>query len=207
MGEDEPVHADPVAPEALPQLLAELISERGTGRLIIGVDGAPASGPSGLAEAVATSLRVLGRPAFRVGAGSFLRPASVRLEHGKQEPQAYRSGWLDVRALEREVLEPFRTSGRYLPTLWDPIRDRATRATAVDSPAGAVLLVDGTLLLGKGLRFDLSVHLSLSRQALVRQTSADLQWTVTAYDDYPGEVQPDVIVRMDDPRHPAVMRR
>lgn len=128
-------------------------------------------------------------------AGDFLRPASVRLEHGKRDPQAYRSGWLDVAALQREVLEPFRTSGRYLPSLWDEARDRATRATAVDTPAGAVLLVDGTLLLDKGLRFDLTVHLSLTRAALVRQTSAHLQWTLPAYEGYPGAARPDVVVR------------
>ena len=206
MSEDESVHADPIAPEALPQLLAELIAGHGVGRLNIAVDGAPATHPEQMAESVATALRVLGRPAFRVSAGDFLRPASVRLEHGRQDPQAYRSGWLDASALRREVIEPFRTSGRYLPSLWDATRDRATRAAPVSTPPGALLLVNGTLLLDKGLRFDLTVHLSLSRAALARQTAAELKWTLPAYEGYPGVARPDAVVRLDDPRHPALVR-
>lgn len=200
------MHADPVAPEVLPQLCAERVARRAAGRLIIAVDGAPAAAPGALAEAVAAALRLLGRPAFHVRTDNFLRPASLRLEQGRQDPPAYRSGWVDVAAIRREVLEPFRTTGRYLPSLWDANRDRASRATPAQTPSGAVLLVAGALLLDKGLEFDFTVHLSLSPAALARRTTAAWQWTLPAYEDYPGVARPDLVIRVDDPRHPAVVR-
>lgn len=201
------MYARPLAPTALPQLLAELIAGRGAERLSVAFDGAPPTGPGALAAAVVPVLRRLGRPAFRVSAGDFLRPASLRLEHGRHDTLTYRSGWLDAGALRREVLDPFRASGDYLPSLWDAARDRATRAEPVSTPPGAVLLIDGALLLDKGLYFDLSVHLSLSTAALGRQIAADLQWTLPAYEDYPGAARADAVLRLDDPRHPAIVVR
>ena len=47
-------------------------------------------------------------------------------------------------------------AGRILPALWDSAADRATRTSYVTLPPGGVLLLDGTLLLGRGLPFDLS---------------------------------------------------
>jgi len=109
------------------------------------------------------------------------------------------------------VLDPLAVggSGQWLPTLWDPDADRATRAGYETAPARAVLLVDGPLLLGRGLPFDLAVHLHLSAAARRRRTSDDERWTLPAYDDYDRTVRPtdsaDVVVRTDDPRHPAVI--
>lgn len=201
------MQAVPVAPEALPQLVAELIAARGADRTQIAFDGAPATYPGTLARAVAVVLRLLGRPAFLVDTSDFLRPASVRLEQGKQNPQTYRSGWLDVVALRREVLEPFASTGCYLPSLWDAARDRATRAAPLATPPGAALLVHGTLLLDKALPFDLSVHLALRPAALARQTEAALRWTLPAYQAYPADARADLVIRLDDPRHPAVVQR
>lgn len=201
------MHAEPVAPQEIPRLCARLIASAGTGRrrLCVAIDGAPATLPARLADDVAGLVRVMGRPAVRVSAADFLRPASVRLEHGRHDPQTYRSDWVDAAALRREVLEPFGSTGRYLPTLWDPTRDRATRARALDAASGAVLLVDGTLLLDKGLPFDLTVHLWLSPAALARQTDPALEWTLPAYQGYPGAANADAVIRFDDPRHPAVV--
>jgi hypothetical protein len=74
-----------------------------------------------------------------------------------------------------------------------------------------VLLVGGTLLLGAGLRFDLTVHVALSTAALARRTPAESRWTLAAYERYQAEVDPvalaDVVVRFDDPRRPALVER
>lgn len=185
-------------------MLADLIAAAGAGRLRVAVDGAPAAGTAELADRLVDLLRAGGRPGVRVRAPDFLRPASVRLEHGHEDPQSYRSGWLDYAALRREVLDPFAASGRYLPTLWDGARDRATRATPVLTAPGTVLLLDGSLLLGSGLPFDLSVHLRLGVVALARRTEPVLRWTLPAYAGYDGEQLADVVVHADDPRHPAV---
>ncbi|HEV7900126.1 MAG TPA: uridine kinase, partial [Planosporangium sp.] len=96
-----------------------------------------------------------------------------------------------------------------LPTLWDTTRDRATRAGYVTLPPRGVLLLSGALLLGTGLPLDLVVHLSMSPAALARRTAEADRWKLPAYGRYADEVAParlaDVVVRVDDPRHPALV--
>ncbi|NUT35570.1 MAG: uridine kinase [Hamadaea sp.] len=176
----------------------------------IAVDGAPAADPAAVADALVDPLRVAGRPVLRVRAGDFLRPASLRFEHGRHDPDAYYDDWLDAGGLLREVLEPLDPggSGRVLPSLWNTATDRATRAAYVTLPPGGVLLLDGPLLLGRWLPFDLTVHLHLSEAALARRTGDADRWTLAAYHRYEQDVDPrtaaDVVVRVDDPRHPAL---
>jgi len=89
--------------------------------------------------------------------------------------------------------------------------DRATRSAYVTVPERGVVLVSGPLLLGGTLPFDLTVHLWLSPSALARRTAPGRQWTLPAYERYEAEVRPaelaDVVVRIDDPDHPAVVER
>ncbi|GFJ94527.1 uridine kinase [Phytohabitans rumicis] len=199
-----------------PALLVEevagrLAAERVGERLRVAVDGAPAAGPDALAAALVDPLRARGRPAIHVPAGGFLRAASLRYEFGRDNPDSFYAGWLDEAGLRREVLDPVGPggSGRVLPSLWDAVTDRATRAGYVTAPAAAVVLVSGQLLLGGGLPFDVSVHLVMSAAALDRRTAADQRWTLPAYARYEAEVAPatfaDVVVRVDDPRHPALV--
>jgi hypothetical protein len=192
--------------------LADRIAGERPGRwLRVAVDGPPAAAPDRLADALVDPLRVRGRAALRVRASDFLRPASVRLEFGRANPDSFYSDWLDESGLRREVLEPAGPSGtgRILPALWNAATDRASRADYVDLPPGAVVIVSGPLLLGGGLPFDMTVHLVLSAAALARRTAADDEWTLPAYARYAREVAPaafaDVVVRLDDPRRPAVV--
>ena len=200
----------PVSPDRLVELLVGLIAASGAigaaPRLRVAVDGPPAAAPASLADALVEPLRSRGRPVARVSADSFLRPASLRLEHGRTDADSYRSGWLDVSALQREVLGPFGSRGRFLPSLWDAARDRATRLAPRESPPGAVLIVDGTFLLDRRLAFDVTVHLHLNPDALARRTPADLRWTLPAFDGYDG-AGADVVVALSDPAHPAVTVR
>jgi hypothetical protein len=148
-----------------------------------------------------------------VSTTDFLRPASLRYEHGRTDPDARYEDWLDTGGLVREVLAPLSPggSGRALPSLWDAEVDRASRAGYVDLPEGGVLLLDGELLLGRGLPLDLVVHLWLSPGALARRTPPTEHWALPAYRRYAEQVDPqraaDVVVRVDDPRHPAVVDR
>ncbi|WUH94783.1 uridine kinase [Streptomyces sp. NBC_00433] len=175
----------------------------------VAVDGAPAAGTAGLADALAAALPALGHPVLRARAQDFWRPASQRLEYGHEDVDAYYQLWLDTGALRREVLDPLGPggSGRALPSLRDPGTDRSTRADYVALPSGGVLVLDGPLLLGQGLPLDLTVHLRLSEGALRRRTEPAEQWTLPAYQRYSREALPeesaDVLVRADDPRHPA----
>jgi hypothetical protein len=204
-----------VRPVAVGVLVAELADRlAGTdpgGRLRVAVDGATAADPGALADALVDPLRVRGRPAVRVSAGDFLRPASVRLEFGRTNPESYYTGWLDEPGLRREVLDPAGPggSGRIVTRLWDARTDRATREPYRDLPPNAVVIVSGPLLLGAGLPFDVTVHLALSPAALDRRTGPEERWTLPAFARYRAEVDPaafaDVVVRLDDPMRPALV--
>jgi hypothetical protein len=202
-----------VAADRLAEELAGIV-ERAADRcghvLRVAVDGHPAAGPAAIADALVDPLRLRGRPVLRVGSDWFLRPASVRLEHGRTDPDAFYDDRLDLAALRREVLDPLGPggSGRWLPTLWDPGTDRATRAAYRTAAERSVLILDGTLLLGVGLPLDLVIHLRLSSGARARRVTAGERWALPAYERYDDEVDPglvaDVVVRLDDPRHPAL---
>jgi hypothetical protein len=211
LGRDMSGTPRPVSPQRLVELLVDRIADRRPGHpLRVAFDGADAAAPGTLADQLVDPLRACGRSAIRVSARWFLRPASTRLEYGHEDPEAYYSGWLDAAALRREVLDRLGGDGdrRYLPSLWDPDNDRATRAPYQTAAEDAVLLLDGPLLLGQGLPLDFTVHLRLSAGALRRRTDGEQLWTIPALERYAAEVRPDeladVVVRADDPRHPAV---
>jgi hypothetical protein len=212
MLQDGGMRVRPVSPELLVEELCDRMAATPRERwLRVAVDGPPAARPEDLADALVGPMRVWGRDVVRVTARDFLRPASLRYEFGRYDPDVYYDDWLDVGGLVREVLAPLEQggTGKVLPSLWDSVLDRATRAQYMIVPVGGILLLDGSLLLGRGLPFDLTVHLSLSVGALARRTGNDEAWTLPAYTRYQEQVQPlqnaDVVVKMDDPRHPALL--
>ncbi len=196
----------PLSPEALVDHVSEYLA-RSPDTVRVAIDGAPCAQPHRLAMALVQPLQTMGRRVAHVRAEYFWRDASVRLEHGRQDPDSYLD-WLDTRALRREVLDRVTASGSYLPSLRDPATNRATRAEPRDAPPGAVVVLSGPVLLGLGLPFDVVIHLDVSPAALVRRTAPDQAWTVPAFERYRAEVDPlgraDIVVRMDDPERPAV---
>jgi len=72
-----------------------------------------------------------------------------------------------------------------------------------------VVVVSGPFLLGSGLPFDLTVLLAASDAAVARRTPAGEEWTLPAYARYRDEVAPeifaDLVVRLEDPRRPALV--
>ncbi|MTD59501.1 uridine kinase [Amycolatopsis pithecellobii] len=190
------------------ELTERILGMAGTRWVRVAIDGA--ADTRLLADALVDPLRINGRAVLRVSTVDFLRPASLRFEKGKQDPDARYSDWLDENALRREVLNPLSPGGdgMVLPALWDAERDRATRLDRVALAAGGVLIADGELLLGRGLPFELTVHLSVSPSALRRRLPEGDRWALPAFARYENEVRPaetaDILVRVDDPRHPAV---
>lgn len=188
--------------------LIELIAAaalRSAGPVVVAVDGADAAEPLRPAEYLAELIRLRGRPGAVVWLHDFVRPASVRLEFGRDE-MAYRAGWFDYAALDREVLQALRGPGRWLPALWDEAGDRSARAAMITARPGTVVVVAGPMLLGRGLDFDVTVRLHLSEAALRRRTGSEEQWTVPALLDHERDhPQPaDFEVRWDHPDRPAV---
>ena len=174
------------------------------------IDGPICAQPGELAEALVPSLQALGRPTAVVHTEWFWRDASLRLEFGHEDPESFAGSWLDVDALCREVLAPLAVDGaaQYLPTLRDPSTNRVTRARPVAIARRGIVLVAGSLLLGRNLPFDYTIHLSVTAAARRRRTEPAWQWTLPAFDDYDATVDPvsiaDVVVRYDDPAHPAL---
>jgi hypothetical protein len=200
-----------ISPDRLPDELAEsLVAVDSPGRALrVALDGPRAADPDELAGALTEPLRTRGRPSIHVRAQTFWRDASLRLEHGRQDVDSYEH-WLDAAALRREVLTPLGPdgSGEYVPSLRDPATNRATRDPRRTAPYGSILIVSGELLLGQGLPFDVTIHLAVGAAARARRTAPEWAWTLPAFDAYDGAVDPvgtaDVVVRLDDPRHPAI---
>src|SRR5262249_50718494 len=153
------VRVRPISPAAAVAELVRWIALRpARGRAVrVLMDGAPAAEPGGWADALVEPLRLLGRPVLRASATDFLRPASLRLEYGRRNPHSLLVGWFDHGALRRELLDPLGDggSGRVLLRWWDAETDRSARADYVTAPDGAVLVLDGSLLLGAGLPVEL----------------------------------------------------
>ncbi|GAA2244580.1 uridine kinase [Promicromonospora sukumoe] len=201
---------EPVSAQLLAERVVELVLGGGAApgapvRLL--VDGHPSAHPEWLADAVVAPLEAAGRPVARVRVNDFLRPRSLRLEHGREDPDSLLHGWIDVAALNREVLTRVAERGEYLPSLRDPATDRATRAAYLPAGPGTVVVLDGALAIGRGLDVDLAVHLALKPATLRRRTPPDEEWGVPAYERYAREIEgvPDLLVRVDHPDHPALV--
>jgi hypothetical protein len=208
------VRAQPISPDLLVEHVADAITALPRDRrAAVALDGAPPARTDELAERLVNELRLRGRAAVHVAALDYLRPASLRLELGREDPDLFYTDWLDLKAIDREVLGPIAPggTGRVLPRLWDAEADRAYRAQYVELGSGDVVLLDGSFLLGAGLAFDLTVHLWMSDAALARRTAEQDAWTLPAYQRYALEQDPletaDIAVRCDDPRHPALVTR
>lgn len=201
----------PVSPESLVAEVVERVDALAGRWARVAVDGAPAADTAGLADRLVEPLRTLGREVARIRMADYLRPASLRLEYGHHDPDAYYQNWFDLGGLDREVLKPLTDSGtgQVLPALWDAQADRSPRLRRVELPARGVAIVDGPLLLGAGLDFDLAVHLWLPEPALQRRTPAENRWMLPAFQRYSEEVSPeqfaDFVVRVDHPTRPAVI--
>ena len=196
----------PVAPDALTGRVAEALAEA-PGVVRVAIDGPPCADPDSFAAALLDPLRTLGRRAAQIRASSFWRDASLRLEHGREDVESYLS-WLDADALRREVLDTAVSSGHYLPSLRDPVTNRSTRDAPCAVDPNLVLLVSGSLLLRHALPFDRTIHLAMSPATRARRTPAEDAWTLPAYEAYDADVRPsevaDVVIKLDDPRHPAI---
>jgi len=200
----------PIGVDQLPERVAQDVLAR-AGAVRVAVDGAPAAEPAAFAESLVPLLERAGRPVGHVRAETFWRDASLRLEYGREDVDSYLTGWLDAAALLREVLVPLVEQGRYLPSLRDPVTNRSTRERPRPLGPDGIVLVSGPLLLAHGLPFDRTVHLHLSPAALARRTPPEAAWTLPAFRRYDATVAPartaDVVIKLDDPRHPAVQLR
>ncbi|MEL7977631.1 uridine kinase [Isoptericola sp. F-RaC21] len=205
------MRVEPVTPDGVVEhVVGRVLGREDGGPVRVLVDGHPSTRPEALADALVEPLRAAGRPVARVRVRDFLRARSLRLERGRRDADALLDEWIDVDGLNREVLRSVVTRGSWLPSLRDPDTGRSTRAASEDAPPGTVVVLDGSLALGRGLDVDLAVHLALRPATETRNTPLDDAWTLAAYGRYRREVQPerraDVVVRVDHADRPALVR-
>nr|WP_221333481.1 hypothetical protein [Nocardia transvalensis] len=188
--------------------MAELVTTRAaalSGPGVVAVDGADAAEPEEFARSVADRLRARGRPADVISLHDYVRPASLRLEFGRDE-MSYRDAWFDYAGLNREVLQALRDHHRWLPALWNEATDRSARATTIPASGDTLLLIAGPMLLGRALDFDLTVELRMSEGALRRTTTPAQEFTIDAILRHRREstTDPDILVNWDHRDRPAV---
>jgi hypothetical protein len=177
------------------------------------VDGPRCASPGAIADSLVDPLRALGRPVVRASSQGFLRDASLRFEFGKTDVESFYSGWVDIATLRRELLGPLDPGGgaQVITSLRDPLTNRSTRADPIPVAAGTVVILDGELLLGLGLPAEFVVHVQMSASARARHTDPQWEWTLPAFLRYDDEVAPEelanLLIRADDPAHPAVQLR
>lgn len=200
------MRVEPVSPEQVRSRLVDRVLALGPRPRVL-IDGWSVTEPESLAAGLVEPLRARGRPAVLVRAADFLRPASVRWEYGRDDPDALLDLALDAGALIREVLDPWEAGTAHLPALWDAEQDRSARRRREPVPADGVLLLAGELLLGRWLPADLTVHLALRPDMLARRLPRDEQWRLDTDRRYRAETDPeavaDVVVRVDHPDRPG----
>jgi uridine kinase len=161
--------ADPVStPEREAVLAAAVRAIAGLDRprVLVGIDGAPGTGKSTLADEVAVRLRAVGRAVVRSTTDSFHRPRTERYARGPTSPEGYYLDSHDLGAIREVLLEPFaRGAPRVQVTQFDEPTDLPVPAFAsVDRRA--VLVFDGLFLQRPELCgfWDLSVYLRADRR-------------------------------------------
>lgn len=167
--------------------------------------GTPVTG--GASELAAAIAAAVGPGGMHVRGELFLRPASLRLEYGHADPDAYYSSWLDVDAVRREVLDRA-LRGTVLTALRDPDSDRSIRAAPHPVARTGVVVVDAAFLIGVVGSADLTVHVQVSPAALARRTPPGWEWTCAAYERHRREhraaAAADVVLHADHPSRPAI---
>ncbi|MCP2287819.1 hypothetical protein ACFYT3_15570 [Nocardia amikacinitolerans] len=195
----------PITQDGLADLLVERLRAL-PGRRVIAVHAPDAAQPVAFARRAAERLRGTGRSAEVVALHDYVRPASLRMEFGREDEFSYRTAWFDYDAVRREVVDALRAHGRWLPALWNETADRSARAAVRAAPADLALFVAGPMLLGRDLAFDLTVRLDLSAAALRRRTPPDEHWTIPALLRYDSENHETATfsARWDHPDRPAL---
>ncbi|MBY8859482.1 hypothetical protein K7711_23645 [Nocardia sp. CA2R105] len=189
--------------------LVEVVLDRALalpGYAVVAVDGADPADPLSFAEIVADRIRTRGRACATVSLHDYVRPASLRLEFGRDE-MSYRTAWFDYAGLNREVLQALRERGRWLPALWDESTDRSARATTISANPETILLVAGPMLLDRGLSFDLTVELRLSEGALRRAEAEPFIVAALLRHRRDAHEEPDILVAWDHRDRPALQVR
>ena len=125
---------------------AEQVSRIGAGRLRVAIDGFTAAGKTSFGHELATALRGLGRPTLRASLDDFKKPwrDAHELGYDRVSGEGYYRNAYDFRSARDLLLIPAGAdgSGEVALCAHDPLTGEDHRATVVNAPVDAVLIVD-----------------------------------------------------------------
>jgi uridine kinase len=115
--------------------------------LLVGIDGASATGKSTFADELARTLAPWGQPVVRASIDSFHRPRAERWTRGPLSPEGYYLDSHDIDRLRRVLLDPFEAgTGIYVPAVFDEPSDSPVDHEPEPVPERGILLFDGLFL-------------------------------------------------------------
>lgn len=143
----------------------------------VAIDGPDGSGTAVVADRLAAAIRTRGRTVVRLHSHEFLRPRRIRDRRGNDSPEGFLEDTVDVAAIRQLVLEPLaRGERRIIPKIHDPGPDAPVDPHFEEVPDDAVVIMEGQLLLRKGIREDwsLRVELTISEEERLRRVGQGL---------------------------------
>lgn len=137
-----------VRERVLGRVADHLVAAPGDHPLRVAVDGVTAAGKTTLAVELTTLIGDRGRPAIHLSMDGFHHPRAHRHRQGRDSAVGYYQDAYDFATFADAVLVPLGPGGdrRYRTRVIDLATDQAIREPAVDAPADAVLVVDGSFL-------------------------------------------------------------
>ncbi len=153
-----------MTPTGFLQVLCERISEQaGAGILRVAITGVDGVGKTCLADVLATRLGQTGHDVIRAGIDGFHNPRAQRYARGRDSPEGFFRGSIDLPALHRVLLDPLSPGGdgRYRTIWFDHVADKKVETKTQVAPARAILIFDGIFLMQPALLryWDLTIFL------------------------------------------------
>ena len=147
--------------------------------LRVAVDGIDAAGKTSLADELAISIEMLGRPVIRASIDGFHNSRSVRYSRGSDSAEGYYLDSFNIDALKSVFLIPLGPRGNrfFRRAVFDHIEDQQVQLPLEEAPLDAVLLCDGIFLLRPGLfdYWDFSIYVQVDfKVAVTRAVARDL---------------------------------
>jgi uridine kinase len=131
---------------ALVDDLATRITRLGPDRIRVAIDGYTAAGKTSLGHEIAAAVRELGRPTLRACLDDFKHPwrQARELGYDRVSGEGYYRNAYDFASARDLLLGPAAAdgSGQVVLCAHDPLTGEDHRATTVDAPPDAVLIVD-----------------------------------------------------------------
>ncbi|WP_020541299.1 hypothetical protein [Nonomuraea coxensis] len=165
--------------------LAGRVLARGSGRLLVGIDGLTAAGKTSFGHELAAELAARGRTVLRATLDDFKKPWKDRHLYDRESGEGYYRNAYDYDTLRRVLLDPFRSPEAVACALCsiDPLTQVDHSAVTTPLTADAVLVADGVFAFRPELDgfWDYRIWIDVDAELSVRRGAArDQDWAGSA---------------------------